>query len=101
MHVLDDLPPVVTVPGPITAEATGAAGAIVTFTATATDPEDGDLPVTCAPHASGDTFPLGVTTETCSATDSAGNTSSADLMVTVQDTTPPTIDSHADVTDST
>ncbi|MFD9866194.1 HYR domain-containing protein [Streptomyces niveus] len=48
-------------------------GARIRFTATATDAQDGELPVTCDP-ASGARFPVGTTTVTCSATDSAGNT---------------------------
>jgi hypothetical protein len=38
--------------------------------------------VTCTP-ASGSTFPLGATTVTCSATDTAGNTGSSTFTVTV------------------
>lgn len=48
-------------------------GARVRYTATATDAQDGTLPVTCTP-ASGSLFPVGTTTVTCSATDAAGNT---------------------------
>ncbi|MER5280763.1 HYR domain-containing protein [Streptomyces sp. NPDC002809] len=48
-------------------------GARITYTATATDAQDGELPVTCTP-ASGSVFPIGTTTVTCSATDEAGNT---------------------------
>ncbi len=86
-----DTPPIVTVPPNMTVEATSPAGAVVTFTATASDP-DGDTvgPVTCAP-ASGSTFPLGTTAVSCSATDSNGNTGTASFSVTVQDTTPPVV----------
>jgi hypothetical protein len=87
----DTTDPVVTVPAPITAEATSPTGAVVTFTATATDETAPANPaVTCSP-ASGSTFPIATTTVTCSATDAAGNTGSASFTVTVQDTTPPTI----------
>jgi hypothetical protein len=86
----DTVPPAVTVPEPMTAEATSAAGAIVTFTATAVDDIDGALTPTCSP-ASGATFPLGATTVTCSATDAAGNTGTASFAVTVVDTTPPAL----------
>ncbi|WP_443076742.1 VWA domain-containing protein [Streptomyces sp. NBC_01725] len=48
-------------------------GARIRFTPTATDAQDGELPVTCDP-ASGALFPVGTTAVTCSATDSAGNT---------------------------
>ncbi|GGK00813.1 hypothetical protein GCM10011583_35380 [Streptomyces camponoticapitis] len=48
-------------------------GARINFPATATDAQDGELPVTCDP-GSGALFPVGVTTVSCSATDMAGNT---------------------------
>lgn len=64
--------PVVTVDDR-TVRATGDDGARVTFTATATDAQDGALPVTCDP-GSGALFPVGVTTVSCSATDLSGNT---------------------------
>lgn len=64
--------PVVTVDDR-TARAPDDDGARIGYTATATDPQDGALPVTCTPP-SGSLFPVGTTTVTCSATDSAGNT---------------------------
>ncbi|MEU3708336.1 VWA domain-containing protein [Streptomyces anulatus] len=64
--------PVVTVDDR-TARAPDDDGARIEYTATATDPQDGGLPVTCTPP-SGSLFPVGTTTVTCSATDSAGNT---------------------------
>jgi HYR domain len=87
----DTTPPVVTVPGPLTQQATGPGGAVVTFVASATDAVDGPRPVTCAP-TSGSTFPVGSTTVTCSASDLAAppNTGSATFVVTVTDTTAPT-----------
>jgi len=48
----------------------------------AIDDVDGPLTPTCVP-ASGDLFPLGKTSVTCSATDKAGNTGSASFNVTV------------------
>jgi len=87
----DNTPPVVTVPGNMTAEATSAAGAVVNFNATATDETSPANPaVTCLP-ASGSTFALGTTTVNCSATDDHGNTGTNSFTITVQDTTPPTI----------
>jgi hypothetical protein len=84
-------PPVLTVPDDITEEATSSAGAAVTFEVTATDAEDGNISssVTCSPN-SGDTFPLGETTVTCSVTDSDGETVQKSFKVNVQDTTDPT-----------
>ncbi len=88
--VQDTSPPAVTVPGDLTAEATGPSGVSVTFSASATDAVSGDLPTTCTP-ATGDTFPLGATQVTCSATDAAANIGSASFNVTVQDTTVPEV----------
>jgi hypothetical protein len=78
------------VPPALTVEATGPGGAFVTFSATATDPDDEAGPVICAPP-SGSLFAIGTTTVSCTATDSHGNTGSASFTVTVRDTTPPTI----------
>jgi hypothetical protein len=86
--VVDTIPPTVTVPADITEEATGPSGAVVTFTASATDIVDGAVTTTCVP-ASGSTFPLGTTTVTCTATDAAGNPGSDTFDVTVEDTTGP------------
>ncbi len=84
------VPPEITVPGPITAEATGPTGATVSYSATATDNDDGSLAPGCNP-ASGSTFPFGSTTVDCSATDSDGNSASASFTVTVVDTTAPSL----------
>jgi hypothetical protein len=80
--------PVVVVPDDITVEATGTAGSVVDFTASATDEQDTNVSVVCTPP-SGSTFPIGVTTVQCTALDSAGLGSSADFAVTIVDTTPP------------
>jgi hypothetical protein len=80
--VIDRLPPVVTVPGDITVPAAGPDGAVVEFTALATDDVDVDVAVTCVP-GSGSLFPVGTTTVTCTATDTAGNTGIANFPVTV------------------
>ena len=94
--IVDDTPPVLTLPQSVTLEATSAAGAAYTFTATAVDAIDPDVTATCS-VASGSIFPLGVndaphtTTVTCTATDDAGNTASGSFTVTVQDTTAPSL----------
>lgn len=80
----DTTPPVVTVPGDLQAPAQGPYGAIVTWTASATDDIEGAVPVGCSP-ASGTLFNYGVTTVVCSAIDSTGNIGSASFRVTVQD----------------
>ena len=93
--VVDTTPPVVTVPGPITAQATSSAGAVVTYSGvTAVDAVDGTVAATCNP-ASGSVFPFGTTVVTCSATDSHGNTGTASFTVKVQDTTPPAVTAAA------
>jgi hypothetical protein len=61
----------------------------VTYTATATDVVDGSVPVSCTP-ASGATFAVGVTTVSCTASDSSGNVTGGSFTVTV-DGTPPTV----------
>ena len=86
--VRDTTAPALSLPGNIVAEATSAAGASVSYTASATDLVDGPVAINCSP-VSGSTFALGTTLVNCSATDSAGNTASASFSVTVRDTTPP------------
>lgn len=90
--VQDTLGPVIAnTPTDVTVEATGADGAVVSFTnPTATDVVDGTRPVTCTP-ASGSTFALGTNTVNCTSTDSRGNSSSSNFGITVEDTTAPVI----------
>jgi hypothetical protein len=95
--VQDTTPPTVDVPGGITTEATGPGGAVVTFSASASDIVDGSVATGCAP-ASGGSFGLGTTTVTCSATDAHGNTGSNSFSVTVQDTGPPSLTVPGDIT---
>lgn len=90
-------PPVITVPKPITEEATGPDGAIVNFSdkVSATDKEDGPLTPICTPP-SGSTFPIektepGITIVTCTVTDSGVLSDTKTFQVKVQDTTPPEI----------
>jgi hypothetical protein len=87
---IDNTPPVLNLPTDIIAEATNPAGAIVTYSATATDAVDGAITPTCTP-ASGGMFALGLTNVSCSASDQAGNTANGGFNVTVRDTTPPTL----------
>jgi len=79
--VVDTTPPSVTCPGDITTETTNAAGAVVTYIAGAADP-CGLRSFECSPP-SGSTFPVGMTTVTCAATDSVGNANSCSFKVTV------------------
>ncbi|MFH2042702.1 MAG: HYR domain-containing protein, partial [Acidobacteriota bacterium] len=95
--ILDTTPPVITVPVNITIEATSSSGADVLFSVTATDDVDGAVAVTCEP-ASGATFSLGDTTVNCTASDAAGNTATETFMVSVEDTTPPSITAPGNIT---
>jgi hypothetical protein len=95
--VLNPTPPTVGVPADITRECAGPSGAVVTFSATASDVIDGALTPTCTP-VSGATFPITTAIVTCSATDSSSLTGNASFHVTVQDTTSPSITCPANVT---
>jgi hypothetical protein len=63
--------------------ATSPSGAVVEFTATATDDNPARPTVSCVP-ASGNAFEIGDTTVSCSATDAAGNTTSLSFLVHVK-----------------
>jgi hypothetical protein len=94
----DDAPPTLSLPAPITVDATGSTGgAVVNFTASATDEQPLNPAVTCTP-ASGATFAIGTTTVTCSATDAAGNTGTGSFTVTVRDVLPPVLTLPAPIT---
>jgi len=91
------IPPVVTAPAAITVEASDILtpiSAATLGTASSLDDLEGALPVSSdAPGV----YPLGITTITWSATDTAGNTGIATQVVTVVDTTAPSITPPADV----
>jgi hypothetical protein len=95
--VQDTTAPDLTVPRAITAEATSASGATVNFTGlSAPDAVDANPSIACTADgnsvASGDTFALGTTQVSCTASDAAGNTSAAKTFdITVQDTIAPTL----------
>lgn len=93
----DKTAPVITAPVGITQEATSAAGAVATFTATAIDNTDGSVPVVASP-ASGSTFAIGTTAVGLAAADKAGNTATASFNVTVRDTTKPVVTVPANFT---
>lgn len=88
--VADTTPPALNLPSAVTAEATSAAGAVVTYVATATDLVDGSVAISCVP-ASGSQFAFGTTIVQCTASDSNSNTATGTFQVRVRDTTPPVI----------
>jgi hypothetical protein len=90
-------PPTLTLPPDQTVEATGPDGATVTYPATASDAQGGTLTPSCGP-ASGSVFPLGTTPVNCSVTDSGGLTATGSFTVTVQDTTPPSLNLPGNIT---
>jgi hypothetical protein len=101
---IDMTGPVVTVPAsPVGAEATGPAGAAVTFAVSADDFLSGFMPgsLGCMTAGgsvqSGAMFPVGTTAVTCAALDMAGNTGMASFNVVVSDTTAPVLSSVANI----
>jgi lysophospholipase L1-like esterase len=79
--------PVITLPPAVEVDATSSVGAAVSYTATATDNSDAHPSLMCTPP-SGATFPIGTTSVVCTATDAAGNSSTATLRVTVRGVEP-------------
>jgi HYR domain len=88
--VVDSTPPSLALPGAITREATSADGAVVDYSATASDTVDGAVTAACS-MPSGATFPIGSTTVTCTAADVRGNTSTGSFVVNVVDSTAPAL----------
>jgi sugar lactone lactonase YvrE len=92
--VSDGTAPIISAPANITSEATGRDGTMLSIgKAEATDAIGVDTITNDAPE----TFPLGETIVTWTATDTVGNTSTATQTVTVLDTTSPTITAPADI----
>ena len=82
-------PPTVTVPPDMTEEAQSVAGAVVAYTASATDFQGRPIPVECdAP--SGSTFPLWPTLVSCTAR-SQGQTTTKTFTIAVVDRTAPAV----------
>jgi len=105
--VVDNTPPVVTAPGPVTlftgAGATSCGVTVSNLNTTfgvgsATDNCPGVGAVTRSGVPAGNNFPVGQTTLTYSATDAHSNSASATQVVTVVDNTPPVISCPANIT---
>jgi hypothetical protein len=89
---VDAQPPTITCPANIVAntDAGQCSKSNVTFSVTTTDNCTATPGIVCVPP-SGSTFPKGVSTVTCVATDDGGNTNSCSFTVTVSDAQPPSI----------
>ena len=93
--VTDETPTTLRLPAPIAVSTDSSAGVAVEFSASATDLVDGAVPVVCSP-AAGTVFTVGMSSVSCTATDTHGNTASGSFDITVAgpqphttDTTPP------------
>ena len=95
--VIDQTPPLLAGLTSQTLEATSVAGAVASFTVTASDTVD-PAPVVACSALSGSTFPLGATIVNCTATDASGNSTSGDFTLTVRDTTEPVLTVPANIT---
>jgi large repetitive protein len=91
--------PTLQLPSTITIDATNPQGATVNYAVTATDPTDtpDQIMINCTP-LSGSVFPIGATTVTCNAQDPAGNASTGNFQVVVQDVTPPSLQMPVQIT---
>jgi hypothetical protein len=87
VQVVDSGAPLLSCPGPFTVEQAGLAGTPVPFACLASDNCSAVDVVDDAPSV----YPLGTTQVTVTATDQAGNSTNAQVTVTVVDTTPPTL----------
>jgi hypothetical protein len=80
---IDRKAPALTLAADRTVDATSPAGATVTYAVSATDGANPSPSATCAP-ASGNVFPIGVTSVACTATDHVGNAANGSFTVTVR-----------------
>lgn len=82
--VLDTVKPIVAVPANVTTSSSDMCGTVVTFTAPTASDNSGCVALRkIQGYASGETFPLGTTTQMYEAKDSAGNVDTAIFTVTV------------------
>ena len=82
--VVDRDGPTIMVPSDITVDATSSGNPTVQYVASAYDVIDGTVSVSCTP-ASDSIFSVGMTTVTCTASDSTGNQSTETFTVTVNE----------------
>jgi Right handed beta helix region/HYR domain len=80
----DTMPPTISVPGTVYADATMPSGALVNYSVLVDDDTDPAPVLVCTP-ASGTQFPMLSTTVNCTVTDASGNDSTASFTVVVRD----------------
>ncbi len=96
--VTDNQAPTITCPENIAVNNTpGTCGATVNYTVGSTDNCPGQMVTQTAGFASGEVFPVGVTTNVFLVTDAAGNTATCSFTVTVTDNQLPTITCPANI----
>jgi gliding motility-associated-like protein len=98
--VIDTISPEIVCPPDLTIFADGDCEAVATWDPAVATDNCGIFTESCD-FNSGDSFPLGTTTVTCTATDDSGNTANCSFTVTVLDTVPPVISCPADLTVNT
>lgn len=81
--VVDNQAPVLMCPASQVVNATSPSGVQTNFTPTVSDNCSGAIAVNCAP-SSGSTFPIGLSSVSCTAQDTASNISSCNFSVTVE-----------------
>jgi outer membrane protein assembly factor BamB len=82
LNPVDTTPPTLNVPSGLSVVAPDETGAVVFYVVTADDNVDPNPTFSCDP-ASGQSFPIGMSTVQCTATDTAGNTGSASFAIEV------------------
>ncbi|HEX8296302.1 MAG TPA: HYR domain-containing protein [Chthoniobacteraceae bacterium] len=97
VRVRDTTAPAVSAPENLIVEATSNAGATVSYSSAVATDSVGVASLTYSRN-SGLMFPMGLTTVTATAKDSANNIGSATFTVTVRDTTPPAVSPPGNVT---
>jgi hypothetical protein len=88
--VVDHTPPTITAPNIVVSNDAGSCSAVVNFTGLSASDNCGTANINTT-IASGSIFPKGTTTVTATATDDAGNTTTKNFTVTVNDTEKPVL----------
>ncbi|MBL4828126.1 MAG: HYR domain-containing protein [Spongiibacteraceae bacterium] len=83
--VIDSIAPQLQLPTDMTIETTSTSGTAVTYSVTASDIVDGNVPIVCFP-VSGSVFTVGVSPVACEASDSHANTAADGFLVMVLET---------------